>query len=418
MKQNEINRRNFLKAVGAAGLGSVVTGSEVFAEPNQPTTPAKTQKPHHVTVPRRKLGKLTQPSDKGPVPVEVPCLSLGTMFNVMDNQAALIESLKWGVNYWDSAYSYAGGNSELGIGKFLSRNPKVRKNLFITSKASDAKNIANIEKRLQESLRRMNTKYIDLYYGVHGLSDPSRLTDELKQWGESAKKRGLIRFFGVSTHKNMARCLSAVAKVNWIDAVLVKYNFREMQNPRMQAAIDACYKAGIGLTAMKTVRGQKITSEEDRRLTDHFIKRGLTVAQAKIKVVMQDKRISSVCVGRGNVRELKENIAVALDKTKLTSQDMDVFRQIAGDTCSEYCAGCAHICDAALPQMPYVSDIMRYMMYYNRYDEKNTAMRLFAGLPTRVRECLLTTDYQSAERQCPQRMPISLLMAEAARKLA
>ena len=50
----------------------------------------------------------------------------------------------------------------------------------------------------------------------------------------------------------MAPCLEAAAKLDWIDVIMTTYNFREMQNPAMQSAIDACYKADIGLVAMKT----------------------------------------------------------------------------------------------------------------------------------------------------------------------
>ncbi|MHC4616876.1 MAG: aldo/keto reductase [Planctomycetota bacterium] len=419
--RREIDRRNFLKTVGAAGLGSVLASGAV-AGPNEPGTAEKTEKRQFPQVPKRKLGKLTQLDESGKeVPLEVSCLSLGTLFDVVENQAALRESLKYGVTYWDTAHSYAGGNSELGIGKFLARNPHMRKELFIVSKASRASTIEEVEQRLGESLRRMQTDYIDLYYGVHILSDPARLTDELKKWAENAKKRKLIRFFGFSTHDNMARCLAAGAKLDWIDAIMVRYNFREMQDKKLNAAVEACYRAGIGLTAMKTQgRGQvkEIESEGDKKLTDHFIKRGFTAGQAKIMAVLADKRISSVAVGRGNVRELRLNVAAALDKTELTAEDLKVFKEVAEETCSGYCAGCAHICNAALPDMPYIADIMRYLMYYNSYGEKEDARWLFAKIPAQVRRRLLRADYSPAEARCPQRMPITRLMAEAARKLA
>ena len=422
MKQNkkEIDRRNFLKTVGATGLGAVLASTAAAAGPNEPNAPEKTEKKKYPQVPKRKLGKLTQLDESGKeVPVEVSCLSLGTMFDVVENQAALRECLKYGVTYWDTAHSYSGGNSELGIGKFLARNPHMRKQLFIVSKASRAKTIDEVEQRLQESLKRMQTDYIDLYYGVHILSEPAGLTDELKKWAEGAKKRKLIRFFGFSTHDNMAKCLAAGAKLDWIDAIMVKYNFREMQSPEMHAAIDACYKAGIGLTAMKTqARGQKLETQADKKLADHFIKRGFTAGQAKLKVVIEDQRISSVAVGRGNIRELHLNIAVALDQTKLAAEDMRVFEQVAQETCSGYCSGCAHICNGALPDMPYVSDIMRYLMYCDSYGEPEDARRLFAGIPAEVRSKLPRMDYSLAEARCPQRMPIGKLMAEAAQKLA
>jgi len=405
-KNAKIDRRNFLKTVGAAGLGSVLASAETNAADPAPSTKTEESKPPQV--PRRKLGKTG---------VEVSCLALGTIFNVLENQILLRKSLQWGVTYWDTAHGYTGGNSELGIGKYLTKNPDVRKELFIVSKASGARTVADVEKRLQTSLERMNTKYIDLYYGVHGLSNPSQLTDQLKQWAEDAKKRKLIRFFGFSTHDNMAECLAAAAKLDWIDAVMPSYNFRLMQDDKMQAAIEACHKAGIGLIAMKT-QAKEIKTKEDKELAEHFLQRGFTEGQAKVKIVLEDKRISSACVGRDNLTHLQLNIAAVLDKTKLTQADMNVLKEYAQATCSGYCAGCANICSAALPELPYVSDIMRYLMYYNSYGKKDRARKLFAQIPINVRNRLLSTDYSTAEARCPQRMPIGKLMAEAVSKLA
>ena len=420
-KQNKIDRRNFLKTIGAAGLGSVFASAQVKAGPNEPNAPEKTQEPKLPQVPRRKLGKTE---------VDVSCLSLGTIFNVVENQIILRKALQWGVTYWDTAYGYAGGNSELGIGNFLSKNPDVRKDLFIVSKASEARTVADVQKRLQTSLERMNIKYIDLYYGVHGLDDPAQLTDELKKWAKEAKSRKLIRFFGFSTHKNMAECLQAAAKLDWIDALMTSYNFRLMQDEKMQAAVEACHKAGIGIIAMKTQGlGQELETDEDKKLAEHFLQRGFTEGQAKIKIVLKDKRISSACVGRENLAHLTLNIAAVLDKTEITQADMEVFKQYAEATCSGYCAGCANICKSALsaggetspiggPDTPYISEIMRYLMYCNSYGEHQEAKQLFAKIPGNVRNKLLSTDYSSAEARCPQHLPIGKFIAEAVSKLA
>ena len=422
-KHNKIDRRNFLKTIGAAGLGSVFASAQTKAGLNDPNAPEKRQEQKFPQVPRRKLGKTD---------VEVPCLALGAMFNLIDNQIILRSTLQWGVNYWDTANSYAGGNSELGIGKYLSKNPEARKNLFIVTKASGTRReptpkavAAAVEDRLQTSLKRMNTNYIDLYYGVHGLRDPAELTNELKQWAKDAKKRGLIRLFGFSTHRNMTRCLAAAAKLDWIDAIMTSYNFRLKQDKELNAAIYACHKAGIGLIAMKTtgkttIRRHRlqIETEEDKKLISHLLQRGFTEGQASIKLVLEDKRFSSACVGMENVAVLTSNAAAVLDKTRFTQEDMDAFRRYAEATCSGYCAGCAYICDSALPDVPYVSSIMRYLMYYNSYGDRNSARKLFAQIPVNVRSKLLTTDYRLAEARCPQRMPIGKLVAEAVRKLA
>ncbi len=425
-KQNKIDRRNFLKTMGAAGvapafagvanvLGSA-TSKGVTAEPN---APAKAQQSEFPQVPRRKLGKTG---------ADIPILSFGAMFNIVENQVILHNTLKWGVNYWDTASSYAGGNSEIGIGNFLAKNPDVRKKIFLVTKASNARKeptpqaiVKKVKELLHKSLKRMNTEHIDLYYGIHGLRDPVQLDDELRKWAESAKKRKLIRFFGFTTHTNMAECLQAAARLDWIDAIMVKYNFRLMQEPKMAAAVEACHKKGIGLIAMKTQafrRREEIDSEVDEKLISHFQKQGFTQGQAKIKAVLDDGKIASACVGMKTIALVTENVGAVLDKTKLSQADKDALAEYARNTCSGFCAGCANICESALPDMPYISDIMRYLMYYNSYGDKQRAKKLFAQIPTDVRSRLLKADYSAAEAACPQRIPIAKAVAEAVSKLA
>jgi len=409
-EQNRIDRRNFLKTVGAAGLGSVLVSTGAIAGPNQSNAEEKPQKPKYPQVPRRKLGKTK---------VKIPSLSLGTYQVDVDNQILLRKTLQYGVNFWDTAYNYGGGNSELGIGKFITKNPEVRKNLFLATKASGVRTPEEMEKRLATSLKRMNTDYIDLYFGLQQCSNPAWLTEELRMWAESAKKRKLIRHFGITTHQNLAIVLAAAARIPQIDAIMTPYNFYLAQDTELQVAIDACHKAGIGLIAMKTQgMGQRIKTEADKKLTEHFLQRGFTEGQAKIKLVLEDKRFSSACVGMKNVSILNSNVAAAFDKTKLTQADREVFSQYTKATCDGYCAGCADICNSALADVPYVSDIMRYLMYYNSYGEQSEARRLFAQIPADVRNKLLNMDYSLAQARCPQRLPISELIAEAVSKLA
>ena len=389
-------------------MGSVLASADSIAAQGQTSDTAK--KPKHPQVPKRKLGKTG---------IKLPCLCLGGNQDLIANQIVLRMAPRWGVTYWDSAHIYTGGNSEIGIGNFLTKNPQMRKKLFITSKASSATSIAQVEERLHTSLKRAKTDYFDLYYGYHQCPDPALLTNELKEWAQSAKKRKLIKHFGISTHQNMADVLAAAAKLDWIEVVMTIYSFRLMQDKKLNAAIDACHKAGKGIMAIKTLgMGQKITTDEDKKLTDHFLQRGFTKEQAKIKAVLQDKRFTAVCVGMKNIRELTSNVAAALDKTKLTQADTQALTEYAQATCDGYCAGCANICNTALPDTPYINDIMRYLMYYKSYGEHEEAKQLFAQIPAKVRNKLLSTDFSLAEARCPQHLPIGRLVAEAANKLA
>ena len=410
--QDNIDRRDFLRTVGAAGLGSILVSVDALAE----ATGQKTQQQNApAQVPKRTHGKTG---------VEVSCLALGTNRLSEDSGIILRKAFEHGLTHWDTSPIY--GGSERAIGNFISKNPDARGRLFISNKAWNTLDPAKAERSLQRSLQRMNTEYLDLFYGIHELYHPAQLTDEIEEWVKDAKKRKLIRFFGFSTHKNVARCLAAAAKRDWIDAVLFAYNFRLMQDPRIQAAIEKCHKAGVGLTAMKTQgHGQEIPymnkysieTEQDKKLVSHFLKRGFTQGQAKIKLVLQDERISSACVGMSNIAVLTSNIAATLDKTRLSQVDVDVFAEYARATKHTYCAGCAHICDAIVGDVPCLSDIMRCLMYCNSYGDKRMAKQAFARIPAGVRARLASTDFSRVEAACPQKLPITRLVAEAVRKL-
>lgn len=402
----------------AAGISSALAGCKAKEEQpttTQPDAPKTTQTTEYPQVPRRKLGKTN---------IEVPALSLGTMFDLIQSQIILRSTLNYGVNYWDTSNVYAGGNSELGIGEFLSKHPEKRKDIFIVTKAKDAFTKEAMEEKLRLSFDRMKTNYVDLHY-FHAMEDPAVLTDEIRKYAEEAKKKKLIRYFGFTTHKNMAKCLAAGAKLDWIDVIMTAYNFRLMQNPELQDAIDACHQANIGLVAMKTTGKttikrfqQPIETESDKKMVEHFLQGGFTPEQACIKLALQDKRFSSACVQMDSISVLKQNVAAVLDKTKLTQTDRKVLNEYAHATCTGYCAGCANICDSALPETPYVSDIMRYLMYYNSYGDRDRARSLYAQIPAKVRNRLLDFDYRPAEDRCPQHLPIQNIIAEAFTKLA
>jgi predicted aldo/keto reductase-like oxidoreductase len=393
------------------GVGSVIAAAKVnAADANGPSVPA-TQPPIQ-KVPKRKLGKTG---------IEVPILSLG--FGRPGEQAILRQSLDWGVNHWDTSLFAA--TSEQSIGGFLAKNPELRKDIFLVTKEYQSKTPEDLEKCLQMSLKRLNTSYIDLYFGVYMVNDMARFTDDVKKWAEDAKKRGVIKHFGFTTHQNMPQCLMAASKLDWIDAIMTSYNFRLSQDKQMQDAIDACNKAGIGLIAMKTqgMRQRGATAdpnaeaEADKKMLAHFLEKGFTEGQAKIKAVMDDQRFSTVCSSMTSTAFLMTNIAVALDKTKLAAEDMDVLRQYAQATCSGYCAGCAHICEPAALGVP-VGDIMRALMYHDSYGDIAQAKSVFAEIPADVKQRLLSVDYSVAEHVCPNRMPIGKLVADAAAKLA
>ena len=400
------SRRNFLKTAGAAGVGSMI--SPLIASSN-----ASTNAPYLAinlkTVPNRPFGKTG---------VNVSILSLGGSVNMQNSLLLLKQAVRWGITYWDTAHSYGGGSSERGIGKYFGKYPQDRKKIFLVTK-SWAWTLKGMTKQLNQSLEKMKTDYIDLFF-VHGISGIDEIDDQTRRWAEGVKSEGKIRFFGFSTHSNMAECLLDASRLGWIDGIMMTYNYRLMHNDRMRAAVDACAKAGIGLTAMKTQGGGAVKTNTDAELkiAGRFLEKGFTEGQAKLKAIWENPQIASICSEIPNMTLLMSNAAAAMNTTTLSAVDMELLKQYAADNCSDYCAGCTHICESTLAASIPIGDIMRYLMYSRSYGDHERAVAGYRRISAAIRQKVTTTDYSTAEKRCPQKMAISRLMHEAARKLS
>ena len=397
-KRNQWSRRHFLKATGTAGLGALMA----------PVTKLATAAETPTRVPTRPFGKTG---------VDVSILSLGGMFNIASNQVMMRQAMRWGVTYWDTADCYQRG-SEKGIGKFFNKYPQDRQKVFLVSK-SDARDPDGMTKLLNRSLKRMNTDHIDLYF-VHGIYGIDELDDSIRIWAEKAKSAGKIRFFGFSTHSNMETCLLEGAKLGWIDGIMMTYNYRLMHTKGMKRAVDACVKAGIGLTAMKTQGGGSVRTDTDTEIemAGRFLEKGFTDGQAKLRAVWQNPNIASICSQMPNMSILMSNIAAAVNKTELSSRDTDLLQHYARETHSDYCTGCTSICESAVGEDIPIGDVMRYLMYCRSYGDRHFAMAEFNKIPEKIRIRLAKTDYSNAEQRCPQKMAIGQLMKEALTELS
>jgi predicted aldo/keto reductase-like oxidoreductase len=405
-KNADLTRREFVTAVGLAGLavaGGGVTGALAAAE--QSPTGAGTQ-----TVPKRKLGKTG---------AEVSILCLGGMFDTINNQLLLKQALKWGVTYWDTAEAYGNGLSEEGMGRFFSRNPESRKEVFLVTKLLPKG--GNLTERLDKCLKRLQTKYVDLFF-IHSVTSIEEITPAIKDWGAEMKKAGKFKFFGFSTHTNMEDCLLGAAKLGWIDAVMLTYNFQVMNTPKMQEAIKAADQAGIGLVAMKSQAGrpgaEKIASESKLEMAERFLTRGFTDKQAKLKVVWETPQIASICSQMPSLAILSANVAAALDQTKMAREELESLRRHALETKDDYCAGCGKICQEAVGGAVPVNEVMRCLMYHQYYGEPELARMTFAGLHEEIRQRLTSVDYSHAEQICPRGLAIAALMRHAMELLA
>jgi predicted aldo/keto reductase-like oxidoreductase len=264
----------------------------------------------------------------------------------------------------------------------------------------------------------MKTDYVDLFF-MHGPQDAGAFSQEVRAWAEQKKKEGKIKFFGFSVHMNIPKLLMHASTLGWIDAIMTSYNYRIMIADDMKKGVEACAKANIGLVAMKVMamRSPGAESPEEHAVIQSFMDSGSTMEHAKLKAVWKDQRIASSCLAMYNLTVLKDNVSAATDSRQLSGLEIETLRRYAENTRSQYCQGCMK-CVSAMGSDSRIPDVLRYMMYYNSYGERDRAREEFKRLPEGFRNSLASRDYSPAERACPNRIRIGETMIEAVRILA
>jgi predicted aldo/keto reductase-like oxidoreductase len=386
-----LSRRSFLGTIGTGVAALTVDTPGLLAG----TLPR---------VPTRALGRTG---------VQVPMLGAGMDFDTSYSEIVMREALRHGVNYWDTSPSYVNGNSEAGIGRFFDLFPGERGRVFLVTK-SDSRDAGGLEGSLTGSLSRMRTSYVDLYL-LNEVNDPSVLDlEETRGWAERAKASGRIRFVGFSTH-NAEPCLSKAAETRWLDVAMFRYNFRLFDDLGLSKAIDRCRQAGIGLASMK-FRGLGPMGRDTAhlRLLQLAGNRPDAVDRIKLKAVWMDERVSCVLVKMMDVATLRAYVEAAAS-TPIGAEEKRAIEEYARETRFEYCDGCGQRCEPAAG-VP-VADVMRWLMYDRGYGESEKSRELFRSVSEETRRRMASADFSEAERNCPRRLPIGRLLAEASREL-
>jgi len=374
-----------------AGAGVAATPAE--AKPSDDSLPQ---------VPRRMLGKTGQ---------KIPILLFGGAVRLDPRfDPKLAEALRFGVNYIDAADCYGGGSCELAVSRFHQRL-KNRDELWITSKSDDHEP-ESFENTVNTSLQKLGTNYINMYY-LHMLRNPDYLNKDLEKTVARLKKAGKIRYFGFSCHGgNVAELLELAAKTPWVDSVMFRYNFRQYGNKELNKAMDNCAKANVGLIAMKTQGSEASFRDAWMKFEKHG---KFNKFQAVLKAVWADDRITAAVSAMDTLEKLRDNVAAALDKSKLSAAEWESLDRYAMETRAMACDGCDHLCGAHVNAPVQIGDTMRYLMYHDVYDDKSKARELFGKLPREARQ-LAGVDFSGATRACPHGIDVAAHM-ERARKL-
>jgi predicted aldo/keto reductase-like oxidoreductase len=373
-----VSRRNFFKALTSGILGISL---------------AKNVKPSLMDTGMVQSGsspiKIQKYNTLGKTGIKVPDVSCGAISFFEPN--VLRYAYELGVTYFDTAEGYMRTQSETFIGQALK---EVRDKITITTKHPYSPRMQitteNVIKRLEASLKRMQTDYIDIAM-VHQANDLAILENEEIQAAYSQmKKEGKIRFTGFSTH-NPTLTLKQALENDFAQVILFIYN--HMEGKEIEPLIKQVRQKGIGTVAMKVFAGGKQGNLKS------LISQEVSYPQAAIRWVMSNPNIDCCIPTMSSYSHVEEYVAAS--GIPLNRADLKMIAAYQRQANNQYCRVGCQDCLSSCPDSVAVNDVLRYKMYYEDYRMEKEATRYYAELEetTKPLNCSNCSGY--CEKACP-----------------
>jgi len=267
-------------------------------------------------------GIATRPLGKTGVNVSLVCLGGWHIGAVKDEKEAIKimhAAIDEGITFFDNAWDYHDGGSELVMGKALATGGK-RKQVFLMTKNCD-RDAKGSRKHLEDSLKRLQTDVIDLwqFHEINYDNDPDwvlekgGLAEALK-----AQKEGKVRFIGFTGHKDPHIHLSMLKRHKW-DTVqmpinVCDYHYRSFAGQ----VVPEANKLGIGVIGMKSLGGG---ADHAGRLV---VEKVCGVEEARRYALSQP--ISSLVIGIDSMKVLQQDVANARNFKPMTEAEMKALR--------------------------------------------------------------------------------------------
>lgn len=250
-------------------------------------------------------------------------------------QQMIERALELGIRFFDNARGYNKGRSEEYMGQFLT--PKYREDIFLMTKAP-AKTGDGVRKMLDESLKALNTDYLDLWQ-IHALGSPKDVDDRINAGVLDAfleaKEKGKTKYIGFTGHQNpvmVTHFLEFLDKRGLqLDTCQMPLNVLDPSFESFEKnALPALLEREYGVIAMKTMAGGSMmggridTTPQDIDTKDIPDVVGLSdLTLANLHQYVYSLPVSSLCSGCRFLYELDENVSVLNNLKKLSQSDKD-----------------------------------------------------------------------------------------------
>jgi predicted aldo/keto reductase-like oxidoreductase len=352
----------------------------------------------------RKLGRTN---------LNVGVIGFGAMWlpnmKVEDAVDLVQRALELKINYFDTARNYEDSEEKLGLA--LQEN---RDNCVIATKTGSKTKRESL-KDLKQSLQRLKTDRIDVLQ-LHGIDDTATLrkatgADGALQTCKRAKKKGLVDFIGISSHR--PNILVEAIKTGEFDTVLVPLNILTPQ--AIEELLPAAKDHDVGVVIMKPFAfkvANMMTWQYHPSLSFFSNEPELEsllgednhsrVRNALGFVLSQE--IATVIPGFKNAQEVEHAVKAEKELRKLTPEK----RQASGFKLEhDYCRDCG-LC-LPCPQKLNIPAMMRFYDLHHVYKLEAWAQKLYNSLEIKAESC---NDCGLCVPKCPHEILINARLRE------
>lgn len=351
------------------------------------------------------------------LPEKDGAIELGRVNDMVDRY------MKSGMNYFDTAYVYHGGKSEVAARECLvKRYPRDSFMLATKLPAWEIKQEADIERIFKEQLERAGVDYFDFYL-LHSIEDGSNYDVYEKydcfSWGLRAKEQGRIRHLGFSFHGTPELLEKVLDKHPEMEFVQIQLNYLDRTNPvvHSQKLYDILHARNIPIIVMEPVRGgmlanmaPEIEAKFKARQPDK------SVASWALRYVASLPGVMTTLSGMSTEEQMDDNIRTFTDFEPIAADEMKIIDEVTDEILSIPQIGCTacKYCTDGCPMHISIPDVFRTINTLRRYPDDWRAKNFYSGVASRGGRAADCVGCGQCEGVCPQHLPIIDLLKEAA----
>ncbi len=330
--------------------------------------------------------------------------------------------MKAGMNYFDTAYVYHNGRSEVAAREALvKRYPRESFMLVTKLPAWEIRQPSDIDRIFNEQLERAGVDYFDLYL-LHSIEDGSNYETYEKydcfNWGLEMKEEGKIRHLGFSYHGSPELLIEVLDKHPEVEFVQIQLNYLDRTNPvvRSQRLYEILHERNIPIIVMEPVRGGMLANMAPEIEAKFKAARpDDSVASWALRYVGSLPGVVTILSGMSTEEQMDDNVKTFTNFEPLSDEEYRIINEVTEEILSIPQIGCT-ACKYCVPGCPMkisIPDVFRTINTLRRYPDDWRAKNFYQGLTGRSGKAAECIACGQCEGVCPQHLPIIQLMQEA-----